>query len=99
MLLIHFFQFIGSIEALMEMEALGFDIKIVTSPILTSLYCVQEKLNWIRKYLGPSWLKRVIICSDKTAVRGDFLIDDKPYELLKGPLGKHKVKATWKVSY
>ena len=28
--------------------------------------------------LGPEWLQRLVLTSDKTLVRGDLLIDDKP---------------------
>ena len=43
----------------------GFNIYICTSPIKTSKYCTQEKINWITKHLGMEWLERLIICQDK----------------------------------
>lgn len=55
----------GAIQAIKEMEEYGFKVVICTSPILTSRYCAQEKLNWIRKHLGARWLDKVILCSDK----------------------------------
>jgi 5'-nucleotidase len=55
----------GAIEAAKEMEKAGFNVFICTSPILKSRYCTQEKLNWIRNYLGESWLHKVIISPDK----------------------------------
>jgi 5'(3')-deoxyribonucleotidase len=55
----------GAIEAAKEMEKAGFNVFICTSPILKSRYCTQEKLNWIRNYLGESWLHKVIISQDK----------------------------------
>ncbi len=30
---------------------------LFTTPILTSRYCAQEKLNWVREYLGEEWLE------------------------------------------
>ena len=38
---------------------------------------VADKMIWVQKHLGKEWLKRVIITSDKTLVRGRVLIDDK----------------------
>lgn len=32
----------------------------------------------MREHLGPEWVGRIILTSDKTAVKGDVLIDDKP---------------------
>jgi 5'-nucleotidase len=32
----------------------------------------------VEKNLGPDWVKRVILTKDKTLVKADFLIDDKP---------------------
>jgi hypothetical protein len=84
----------GALLALHEMESEGFQLYICTSPILTSQYCAQEKLNWIRHHLGEKWLSRVIITADKSVVRGDILIDDKPFESMD-PGGRHST-ATWK---
>ena len=68
----------GGIAALREMVASGLDVSICTSPIVQSRYCAQEKWEWVREHLGDSFLSRVILTSDKTAVMGDILIDDKP---------------------
>ena len=55
----------GAVQAMKEMEECGFKLIICTTPILTSRYCAQEKLNWVRKHLGESWLDKIILCSDK----------------------------------
>jgi 5'-nucleotidase len=68
----------GAIEALRAMEAKGLNVQICTSPFLTSPTCVQEKLRWVSDHLGVHWLKRIVITSDKTLVKGDVLIDDSP---------------------
>ena len=57
----------GAIQAIHEMDQCGFKVYICTAPILHSQYCAQEKLNWIRKHLGESWLHRVILCADKVS--------------------------------
>ncbi|KAJ1437226.1 5'-deoxyribonucleotidase [Ochromonadaceae sp. CCMP2298] len=67
----------GALEALKAMEREGLELYICTSPIKSSRYCAQEKLDWVREHLGEEWLDRVILCQDKTTVVGDILIDDK----------------------
>lgn len=68
----------GAPAAIAEMEKLGFDVYICTSPLSGAPRCLTEKYLWVEKYLGPSLVKKLIITKDKTLVRGDFLIDDKP---------------------
>jgi 5'-nucleotidase len=68
----------GGVDALKRIVAAGFDVFLCTSPVASSKYCAQEKWEWVREHLGDAWLKRLILTCDKTTVRGDFLIDDKP---------------------
>jgi len=68
----------GGVRAVKQLVSSGYDVFICTSPILTSRYCAQEKWEWVREHLGEEWLRRLILTCDKTTVRGDFLIDDKP---------------------
>jgi glycosyltransferase involved in cell wall biosynthesis/5'(3')-deoxyribonucleotidase len=57
----------GAKEALLEMEEAGFQIYIVTSPIRTSRYCAQEKIDFIRIHLGEHWVTRLVLCQDKVS--------------------------------
>lgn len=68
----------GAKEALGEMERLGLQVFICTSPLSAYMNCVSEKYQWVEHYLGPAWVKRIILTKDKTLVKGDYLIDDKP---------------------
>ena len=69
----------GALSAVKKMLALGLDVRICTSPFL-SYYenCISEKYQWVEFHLGRKFLARIIQTSDKTLVRGDVLIDDKP---------------------
>jgi 5'-nucleotidase len=67
-----------SISAMREQLEEGHEVSIVTTPLIESAYCVQEKFEWVRMYLDDAWLKRLIITYDKTHIKGDVLIDDKP---------------------
>jgi len=68
----------GGVEALRALNASGYRVFLCTSPVSTSAHCAGEKFEWVRHHLGPEWITRIILTSDKTAVRGDVLIDDKP---------------------
>ena len=68
----------GAKEALLEMEQMGHEVFICTSPLSTYQNCVLEKYEWVEKFLGTGWVSRIILTKDKTLVRGDILIDDKP---------------------
>lgn len=68
----------GGREALHEMEKLGLEVIICTSPLSDYKYCVPEKYEWVEEHLGRDWVKKIVLTRDKTLVKGDFLIDDKP---------------------
>jgi len=68
----------GAIEAFKELLALGMDVRICTSPLSQFENCVAEKYLWVEKHLGREATNRLILTKDKTLVRGDILIDDKP---------------------
>ena len=68
----------GGREALTEMDSMGIEVFICTSPLSAYKNCVLEKFEWVEQALGPQWVKRIILTKDKTLVKADILIDDKP---------------------
>lgn len=68
----------GALEALESLEAAGHDVRICTAPLKRWHNCVPEKYGWVEEHLGVHWVGRMIVTRDKTLVRGDVLIDDKP---------------------
>ena len=69
----------GAIEGIQEMmEYSFFEVFFCTSPWNTSETCIRDKQNWLSQYFGKKILKRLVVTNDKTLVRGDYLIDDKP---------------------
>jgi len=68
----------GAKDALYEMEKLGVDVFICSSPLTTYNNSVLEKYEWVERNLGSPWIKKIILTKDKTIVRADILIDDKP---------------------
>jgi 5'(3')-deoxyribonucleotidase len=55
---------------------LVYDVWILTRPSYMNALCYTEKRLWIEKYFGLEFCQKLIICSDKSLVKGDFLIDD-----------------------
>ena len=68
----------GAIQAMKEMKDMEFEIFICTSPLTAYKNCVLEKYEWVEKHLGADWVSQIILTKDKTLVKGDYLIDDKP---------------------
>ncbi|MEW6580246.1 MAG: 5'-3'-deoxyribonucleotidase [Chloroflexota bacterium] len=68
----------GGRAALEALLALGCDVRLCTTPLLDYRHCVVEKYEWVERELGPAWLDRLILTRDKTIIRADVLIDDRP---------------------
>ena len=68
----------GGLEALHEMKALGHSVYLCTSSFFNYEECVRCKYQWVKKHLGQQWQSKVILTADKTLVKGDVLIDDRP---------------------
>jgi len=66
------------IKAVNRMIVEGHDIRFCTSHLFEYRYCLFEKYEWIEKYFGKEYVDRIILTRDKTLIRGDILIDDKP---------------------
>lgn len=52
-----------------------YDIYICTQPLAKNVSSYTEKAAWIGKYL-PDLVSKIIMCQDKSMVKGDILIDD-----------------------
>lgn len=68
----------GAVETMHAWLREGHKVFICTAPLLNSETCAQEKLGWVRRYVGTEFVRRTIITADKTLVHGDFLLDDRP---------------------
>lgn len=53
-----------------------FEVYILTRPSYMNPLCYTEKRIWIERHFGLEFCKNLIICSDKTLLKGDYLIDD-----------------------
>ncbi|MFA5887833.1 MAG: 5'-3'-deoxyribonucleotidase [Candidatus Nanoarchaeia archaeon] len=99
----------GGLEAITEMKSAGHEVFICTSPMSHYQNCVLEKYQWVEAHFGYEWTKRIILTMDKTIIKGDILIDDKPkitgaampswiHALYDRSYNRnvHKMRLTWK---
>lgn len=68
----------GAIDGLQTLVDEDYDVWFCSSPEVFNASCESDKKSWIMEHLGDEWAKRLILTRDKTLVRGDFLIDDRP---------------------
>lgn len=68
----------GAVEAFHALLEMGMDVRICTSPLMQFENCVAEKYLWVEQHLGRDATRRIIMTADKTLIRGNILIDDKP---------------------
>ena len=65
----------GAIESFRELDQ-HFKVYILTRPSNRNLSSYSEKAGWVRDKLGEHVLENLILCCDKSMVKGDYLIDD-----------------------
>ena len=70
----------GEIHLARELQRLGHEIIVVTSPWKSSDHWIKEREMWLRSYLGD-----IEIChtDKKYLIQGDIFVDDKPEHVEK----------------
>jgi 5'-nucleotidase len=58
----------GAIDALNEMEEMGFIVFIVSSPCIGNSTCHSDKSAWLKENMGEKWARRLVLTKDKTIV-------------------------------
>lgn len=53
-----------------------YDMWFLTAPSTRNPMSYAEKNYWIRTHFGQKWCDKLIICPDKSLLRGSYLIDD-----------------------
>ena len=66
-----------------------YDVWILTRPSMKNTHCYTEKAEWIKKYFGEEMLEKLIICPNKSLVKGEYLIDDDTKHGQKEFEGEH----------
>lgn len=65
----------GAINAVNKLRR-NYDVYILTAPSVKNPLCYTEKRLWIEKYFDLDFCHKLIICSNKGLLKGDYLIDD-----------------------
>ena len=68
----------NSVSSIKEMASSGNNVVVCTSDIYMSPTSLADKRAWVQKHLGHDFAKTMIFTRDKTLIRGNYLIDDKP---------------------
>lgn len=66
----------GAIEAYLKLTK-HFDVYILSTAPWENPSAWSDKLLWVKKYLGQSAHKRLILSHNKNLNAGDFLVDDR----------------------
>jgi 5'-nucleotidase len=67
----------GAVEAVNKIRNSDkYTVYILSRPSYMNHLCYTEKREWIEKYFGLDFCKNLILCWDKSMVKGDYLIDD-----------------------
>ncbi|MBI5138977.1 MAG: 5'-3'-deoxyribonucleotidase [Candidatus Vogelbacteria bacterium] len=80
----------GAIQGIRQLASEGREVFICTAPLKEWQNCVAEKYEWVEKYLGPEFVRRIILTRDKTLVDAHVLIDDRP-----NPAGNGCQQPSW----
>ncbi len=76
-----FFRNLEPIEGAIEgykylSQQVTFDVYILTAPSVENPLCYTEKRLWIEDHLSINAVKKLIIASNKSLLKGQYLIDD-----------------------
>lgn len=67
----------GAIDAVNQLRRNNiFDVYILTAPSTRNPHSYTEKRLWVEKHFNSDFTDKLIICSNKALLKGDFLVDD-----------------------
>lgn len=73
----------GSVEAFLKLSVIH-DVWILTAPSYMNPLSYAEKNVWVKKHLGAEFVKKLIMCPNKSLMKGDYLIDDHEWTNWQG---------------
>jgi 5'(3')-deoxyribonucleotidase len=72
-----------ALDSVRSLIGMGHDVWIATKPPTGIPYAYADKVAWILHYL-PELKRKIVITHDKSLLRGDVLIDDRPHKAHAG---------------
>ena len=61
-------------------EAVGIENVYILTSATGAVGCLEGKRKWVKKHLGSSWLRKLIICTDKFVCAHDSLLIDDSHQ-------------------
>lgn len=68
----------GARRVIRELGDLGHHVSFASTPYRSSRTSAGDKLAWMRRVHGQTAASRTVLLEDKTTLRADVLVDDKP---------------------
>lgn len=68
----------GAVAAVQTLIRAGHDVWFVSTPHPHNPTCASDKYAWVEEHFGFEMKRKTILTDDKTMIRGDVLIDDRP---------------------
>lgn len=68
-----------ALAAVKSLIGMGHDVWIATKPPTGVPFAYADKVTWILDYL-PELKRKIVITHDKSLLRGDVIIDDRPHK-------------------
>lgn len=68
----------GAVDGIRRLRELGNEVFFLTTPYPSNPNCADGKYKSVEKWFGQTMRNRTVLTHDKTIVRGDVLIDDRP---------------------
>jgi 5'(3')-deoxyribonucleotidase len=69
----------GALDGVRSLIGMGHDVWIATKPPTGIPHAYADKVAWILEYL-PELKRKIVLTHDKSLLRGDVLIDDRPHK-------------------
>lgn len=75
----------GAISSIWQLNEI-YDIWFLTRPSYMNPECYTEKRLWIEKHFDLEWCKKLILCPDKSLIKGEgnYLVDDYDWPGFEG---------------
>jgi 5'(3')-deoxyribonucleotidase len=69
----------GALDGIKSLVGMGFDVWLATKPPTGVPHAYADKVSWVLENL-PEMKRKIILTHDKSLLRGEYLIDDRPHK-------------------
>jgi 5'(3')-deoxyribonucleotidase len=69
----------GALEGVRSLIGMGHDVWLATKPPTGIPFAYADKVQWVLDHI-PELKRKIVLTHDKSLLRGDVLIDDRPHK-------------------